>query len=829
MRSLLETLRTAGLFRGQKADAARKASCDPYHQNTFHRCIPIGRSALQELKSASRSSVALLCLRREIVTFMIARLSRAARLLVCLLTAISAVSGSALAQSTARVARCSDSLRVRGISYDGNPKFPAVLMSELIVNETPSFTDRLVRRARYLCVDTLEVQRDALRLAVLHRQRGWFLANVTPRYTRKSDGVRVTFDVNAGPEAKIDSIAIVGLPPVDEGARNYGAPLVALKGERFDRVLVQALADTVVERLRNAGYARAVPPVPTVAIDTASATDSTDAKVRLSFSFTPGERFRLSEVHVRVQGIDNRRTVDSADVMALIRLRSGQRYRVDNITQAQRDLYRTDAFRLVLIDTIPPRVGSKDSLFDLQVTVAEAKTRYARAGAGWATQDCGRVQARLQDRAFLAPGRRAELAIRASKIGVGEPLDIAEQMCSSIVRNDPFSKQLNYYFGTTISNTRFFGRPFAPTFTIYSERRSEPLAYLRETYVGSLFEVSSTRWRRTVITPGVQYELGQTKADPAVLCSRFLICEAQTSERALFGRAVTVFNTSLTHDRSNNAVDPTYGSRYRAQVRAGLTSSSNDQQISFFRTTGEASAYRGFLGGTFATRLQISRVFTPNVPVVNGAPLIPQQERLFAGGQSSVRGFGQNLLGPLVYVLKKDSAAVVAVETRPDGQQYLVVKDSSAVEPIARGGTAFVVGNIEWRRRVSWPTNKLQVALFADAGTIWETNAQEFNWRDVRVTPGIGARLDTPLGPFRIDLGYNPYEQRAGRVLLFTGETTQSGSRGAVRCVTPGNTIVVGPIAPQAFDLSKCPETFRPKARDVLGRIVFHFSLGQAF
>ena len=759
---------------------------------------------------------------------MSARSSLALRI-ACLLAGLMAATHSAHGQGgPSRGKRCADAERVQSVEFAGNPKFSSVVLAALIVNESPDFFSRLTRRAKFLCVDTLEVQRDALRLAVLHRQHGWFLANAAPRYERRRDGIRLTFDVTPGPEAQVDSVSVAGLPPVDEGARDFGAPLLGLKGQRFDRVRVQALVDSAVDRLQNAGYARAGSPAATVEIDPASASDTSAAKVRLAFPFTPGVRLRVGEVHVRIQGIDDRRTVDPADILALMRLRPGQRYRANNITDAQRDLYRTDAFRLVLIDTIGPRVGSADSLIDLQVTVAEARTRYARAGVGWATQDCGRVQARVQDRAFLAPGRRAEISMRASKLGVGAPFGFAEALCSGLVRKDPFSEKVNYYLGTTITNTRFWGRPFAPTFSVYSERRGEPLAYLRETAIGALFELSSTKWRRTVVTPGLQHERGRTISDPVVSCTRFGLCQPEDDKVSLFGRAVTVLSTSLMHDRTNGAINPSNGSKYRTQLRAGLTSASTNQNISFFRGTAEASSYLAFFGGTIATRLQVARVFAPNAPLVNGSPLIPQQERLFAGGQSSVRGFQQNLLGPLVYAFK-DSLRDARVVSR-DGQDFLEVSDKARVNPVVpRGGTALVVGNLEWRRRITWPTDKLQIALFADAGTVFETNAQEFRWRDVRVTPGFGVRLDTPLGPFRVDLGYNPYEQRAGRAFLFTRSAKDGKTTGAIRCVSPGNTITVGPSGQAALDLSRCPETYRPAARDVLGRLVFHFSLGQAF
>lgn len=785
------------------------------------KCTPQGTSSDDGLFPIVVARGAVL---REIAQFMPASLRRALRPVIFVLGLIAAAMPVYGQSSSARTSRCANSQRVQHVDFVGSPAFSSVEMAAFIVNEQPSFFLKLIRQAKYLCLDTLEVQRDALRLAVLHRQQGWFLANVSPRYNRKKNGVDLTFDVTPGPEAHVDSIAVAGLPAPDNDPHAYDGPLLGLRGQRFNRVQVQALIDSVVERLQNEGYARAIQPTTEVSIDTASATDTSAAKVRLALVFTPGARLRVGEIHVRIQGIGERRTVDSADIISLIRLRPRQRYRARNVIAAQRDLYRTDAFKLVLIDTIAPRLGGADSLIDLQVTVAEARTRYARAGAGWATQDCGRVQARAQDRAFLAPGRRAEISMRASKLGVGAPFDFAEKLCSSTLRRDPFSEKVNYYLGTTISNTRFWGRPFAPLFSIYSERRGEPLAYLRETSIGTLFELSSTLWRRTVVTPGIQYERGRTISDPLISCTRFGLCQPEDDKISLFGRGVGVISTAVTHDRTNNAGNPTYGSRYRGDIRAGLTSASTKQNISFYRGNVEAAAYQPLLGGTIAARVQLARVFAPNAPIVNGSPLLPQQERLFAGGQNSVRGFQQNLLGPVVYAFNDSNSVKVVTDSL--GQKFLFVKEDSANVRLVvpRGGTALVVGNLEWRRRLRWPTDKLQWALFVDAGTVFESAVQAFDWRDVRVTPGFGARLETPLGPFRLDIGYNPYEAPAGRALFFTGNTSES--RGAIQCVTPGNTI---PIGTTGVDLSRCPATYRPAKGNALSRFVFHFSLGQAF
>jgi outer membrane protein assembly factor BamA len=183
-----------------------------------------------------------------------------------------------------------------------------------------------------------------------------------------------------------------------------------------------------------------------------------------------------------------------------------------------------------------------------------------------------------------------------------------------------------------------------------------------------------------------------------------------------------------------------------------------------------------------------------------------------------VRGFQQNLLGPVIYVVSD-----VKPITRPTGEQvYEVQSESVNFRAAPRGGTALVVANVEYRRGLPWLSNTLQLAAFVDAGNVWETQSDRFRRGDLRATPGLGVRLSTPLGPFRLDVGYQPYQPRAGRALYFT-----SGSEGAIYCASPGNTVDINGVGES--DIFSCPESYRPRARGVLSRLVFHFGLGQAF
>jgi outer membrane protein assembly factor BamA len=68
-------------------------------------------------------------------------------------------------------------------------------------------------------------------------------------------------------------------------------------------------------------------------------------------------------------------------------------------------------------------------------------------------------------------------------------------------------------------------------------------------------------------------------------------------------------------------------------------------------------------------------------------------------------------------------------------------------------------------------SSRLRLAAFIDAGGVWQRQGSGSS-KVVRVTPGIGIRLATPLGPARIDVAYNPYKLQPGPLLQFDGSGT---------------------------------------------------------
>lgn len=74
-------------------------------------------------------------------------------------------------------------------------------------------------------------------------------------------------------------------------------------------------------------------------------------------------------------------------------------------------------------------------------------------------------------------------------------------------------------------------------------------------------------------------------------------------------------------------------------------------------------------------------------------------------------------------------------------------------------GNSFSLLSAEWRFPI---VNILSGVVFADTGIFWDQTQQAFNLNQARSGYGVGIRVNTPMGPLRLDLGYSRYNNEGG-------------------------------------------------------------------
>ena len=704
-------------------------------------------------------------------------------------------------------------VRVDDIEFRGNETFPDDELEAAIATTPSSFWRRVgLFFGAQRCLDRVEFQRDVLRLRLFYRQRGFYKATVDTVVTTEEPGrVDIDFNIVEGTPVLIDTLRVSGLDTVRDGPRMV-RDIEQMRGGRFDRQELQRRVAAIIDRLRAQGFARAE-------VLSGYEVDELRDRATVDLQFLPGRVMRIASIDVEIQPREGKRQeIPEAEVRRLISLRIGEIFREQDLFRSQRDLYQLETYAHVEIRLAPDSLQPPgDSLLAVRVLLSEAAMHSVRVGAGWATLDCFRAQGRFVDRDFIGGARRLEVNGRLSKIGVGYPLDGAEQLCASQVRNDVFSDTVNYYAGATVRQPLLFGIRLSPSVTLFSERYSELDAYLRRTTLGGVASVTRETRPRTPLTLSYQLEYGRTQAADAVFCAVFNVCELQAISELTQNTQLATGRVSISRDRTDNLYDPRRGDIVRLEWRHSSPLIGSD--FRFNKWTGEANWYKALNPSvTFASRLQLGGVLA--LGTLQGAEgFVPPQERMYGGGPNSVRGYRQNELGPLVYLV--NDARIDSI--LPSGDTIFVADDTvGVIRTSPTGGNALAIANVELRMRPPFLRDLLQFALFVDGGQVYNRRAETVRLDQFRWTPGVGLRIASPVGPIRFDLAYNRYAQQRGPAYtIVRDEVTGNPSR--LRCVSPGNTLPNG--------LGEgCPASFTPRRDDsFFQKLTFHFSIGQAF
>jgi len=183
-----------------------------------------------------------------------------------------------------------------------------------------------------------------------------------------------------------------------------------------------------------------------------------------------------------------------------------------------------------------------------------------------------------------------------------------------------------------------------------------------------------------------------------------------------------VFGT--TREKVDNPIDPSEG--YRIYLRSEWASQWTGSEASFIKASCEVRKYTPFMK-RFIVGM---RAKWGTIVNLEDSQEIPIFKKFFAGGGNSIRGYPYQKLGPL----------------------------DSEGNPL--GGESVVEANFDFRFPVKIFERKIEGVLFFDFGQVAEKQIN-LSLTDFRYTTGFGIRYKTPIGPLRLDLGYqlNPPDQ----------------------------------------------------------------------
>jgi outer membrane protein insertion porin family/translocation and assembly module TamA len=395
-------------------------------------------------------------------------------------------------------------------------------------------------------------------------------------------------------------------------------------------------------------------------------------------------------------GIVGPASVGEEVVRRQLTFKPGDRYTRKEMRESQRKLYNLEVFEFANVESLE----DKDLMLaevPVRVTVAEGKHRKITTGIGYGSEEKARATLRWDHVNFFGGARHAGFEGRWSSLDRGVKIDYTEP-----------------YLLSPHFSLRFEGQAWQAAEPVFSQNTVGGRAILRHQ------ANQENSWSVSLIN-----EYQRSTIDNEALTDftvRDELIALGLDPRTGFTKGTlgaVAFDVS--RNTSNSLLDATKGYRLNGHIeQAGRFMWGT---YNYFAATGEGRYYL-----SVARKLVVANRATLGSidPVANQDANVPFNKRFFLGGATSIRGWGRYEVSPL----------------------------SGFGFPI--GGLSMLEGSSELRLPV-W--GKLGAVGFLDYGNVWSTS-WKFDLGDLRYAVGPGLRYLTPVGPARIDLGYqlNPID-----------------------------------------------------------------------
>jgi outer membrane protein insertion porin family len=498
--------------------------------------------------------------------------------------------------------------------------------------------------------------------------------------------------------------------------------IASLPGQAYFEPQIATDADNLAVLYLNRGYQEvAVQPDPRFTGDRTS--------VDLHFVIREGPQVLID--HVLIVG--NART-KTGTIAREIQLKSGQPLSQQEEDETRTRLTALGTFRRVDISYL--QLPGAETHRDVVITVEEAPLTTIGYGGG------------------LEGGKR--LGLNPGEVGAVEKFQVAPRGFFQIGRRNLFGgdRSLNLFTrvsfrpaSPTVSATnevistggygfneylaqlaygerRIFGTPADATFSTAVEQAGRSSFQFNRRGAG----VTVSRRLRRSLGVSARYSLERT---------RLFDVSISPADKPLIDRLfpqvrLSIVSGSLIRDTRNDAIDPSAGGLIG--LDGNLAARRIGSEVGFMKTFLQGFMYRRLGGGptvaAFGARLGLATGFPRSITTIDdqGQSVtqvvddIPANERFFAGGDTTVRGFALDRLG---------TPATIDANGFPTG------------------GDGLLVLNAELRAPLRGP---LGVAGFVDVGNVF-LHVNDMDLGALRAAVGFGIRYRSPIGPIRVDVG----------------------------------------------------------------------------
>jgi outer membrane protein insertion porin family/translocation and assembly module TamA len=668
-----------------------------------------------------------------------------------------------------------------------------------------------ISKAKYLFtkeyLDHKELERDVLRIRVFYWKRGYRETEVdTAVVPRGHNKVGVTFFIKEGPPILVSNITVNQPTPL-LSQREIDKRVVLGKDGPLNLIRLDSSRVFLQARLFDKGYADAE-------VDTSVVIDTTTRTAAVTLTLNP--KYKTTVEDIVINGNDD---VNDRTIRKSLTFHVGDIFVRSEMLRSQRALYESNLFRRAQIEPRPPiDIATPDSAKVVVVTVQEAPPREARLSAGFNTIDFIQLEGRFTHYNFLGAARRLDIQAAVGNLFSGSLNGRGIFRNASGVQGSGLSRYFVPTYNASIDlQEPWFGSPHnALAAGIFTHRRSAPGIYIDRGY-GTSLTFTRDLMERAPASLNYRFEISKVDAGDVYFCINYGVCDQPTLQALRGNQKLSPLAVTASMDRTNDPFSPNRGFRVSGNVEHASTFTASD--FRYNRATGEGSAFyqirkRGAIGAHARIGWVNSLGSTSQAVGVStsiGGGVLHPRKRFYAGGSQSVRGFGENQLGPRVLtvpisVLQShdtlNAACRFGIDVTACDPNAGGLKDRD-FEPRPLGGNFVAEGSVEGRFPV-W--QQLSGAVFVDAGMVSQRINAALPKRRAAITPGFGVRYKSPVGPIRADIGLSPGSSESLPVVT---ENIVNGQKTLVTLQKRRN--------------------YAPTQGGILKRMILHLSIGEAF
>jgi outer membrane protein insertion porin family len=661
-------------------------------------------------------------------------------------------------------------------------------------------------------LDETEFQRDVLRIRLYLWMRGFRDATVDTSVVKTGPRqVHVTFTVHENAPTIIRSLSITADSSLVNGRARRRVFGLLHEGDPLDLVQLDSMRADIQHLAWNAGHADAV-------VDTSVVVDDSARVADVSVTLVPHRVTTIGAITVK--GIQR---VREDVVLHTLAFKTGDLYRQTSLLESQRNLYESNLFRLAQIE-VPPQ---RDSAKNVTVDLIEAPLHEVRAGPGIDNVDFAQFTADYTSYNLFGGARRLDVnttfgnLFAPSLTGRGIFRDVAAYVPDSAALSPFLQPTFNASvelkqpsFLEHVSNTASIGA--------FTHRSINPGVFIDRGYGGEATFTNEIA-PRAPVSLTYRYEINRVEASDVYFCVNFGVCDPLTIGTLRAHQSLSPIALSAYIDRSNVPLAPTRGyvARFDFEDASQFTGSDYRYNRAFF----DASVYAGRRRTRHVLSARLRAGWAKPLESGDVAGVLHPRKRFYAGGASSVRGYGENQLGPRILTI--DASTLVDDATSTGGGtcgrtiETIVFCDPNSAKltradfiPQPLGGVTLLEASVEYRFPLpggDW-ADSFTGAVFLDGATVGHADiggipsiGNQVNGTGA-VTPGAGVRYQSPVGPVRFDVGLNP--NRAEDLAVVTAVPDATGQMRIV------------PL-PKTRNFSQ--------ASNFWGRFVFHISIGEAY